>query len=164
MWVRMKRFDWLLKWSTWLHGLSTRWWSRFFLRVQWEGFSILHIQAFCGSYFSGDGPWLDFVGFVTRDYSVHEPGRRTSSLVNSFSITWNDRCSQFLIVLSVYHRFSRVFSGFFVWDSNSYLHRRAGSWWRFTEWYTDTQTLTLPFLVTSLICSCHDDPIAISFL
>ena len=35
---------------------------------------IDHIQAFCESYFCGDGPWLDFVGFVTRNSSVYKQG------------------------------------------------------------------------------------------
>ena len=35
---------------------------------------LFTFKSFCWSHFSGDGPWLDFVGFVTRVYRAHKQG------------------------------------------------------------------------------------------
>ena len=106
-------------------------------------------------------PWRSKVCLWTLEFLVTKPtkssqGKRTSVIFKSFSMTWDDRCSQFLMLLYKYHSFSCFLSGFFVVQTDIF-HRRAGSCWTVVEFQLHMkhryQTFTLPlFAVTSLMC------------
>jgi hypothetical protein len=143
IWVHMKRFDWLRNDSRDFTLMIT-----VFLRTQWS--------SFCS---------CEHLSFSDLDIITHDHYRR----VNFFT-------------LSIQHRIADDYVQVHYWSSQSQLIEMMYTllypqgcriqwvfWWLeewvFTEgqvlagefrlssrWYTDTQTWTLPLLVTSLMC------------
>ena len=89
-----------------------------------------------------------------------------SEIVNSFSITWDSRCSQFLMLLHEYHSFSCVLSGLFVAQTDI-LHRMAGSCWKVVEsqlhMIHGIPDIHAP-IIRSDFANVYHGPTAISFL